>query len=306
MFRKELAAGPQRGADLKELLARRGFPSIAWNGIGLWVDMIRVPPSGTWDQRKADLYGLAEAWVRPAAVTESAGLEHVVRRYLGASARRRCERSPTGPAFPTQPYYRRYIASRCGNFATREGKSSSIFRARHCLILERRHRSASYRRGIRRSWSTLAARRSCRSVTGRWSSTQRHHIPCRPSSSMVRSREPGATRAAGSRSSPSTLFQKPPAQKSMLKRSGWRTSTNKNRAMTSLTHRRRLLRQRTPPWATLTPDGSSRAGGCYAPRWCRGRSRDRMQGTDESAPRVALELQHRSPSSSGRFPGAAP
>jgi Winged helix DNA-binding domain len=84
IFRQALAAGPRRAADLKELLASRGFPSIAWNGIGLWVDMIRVPPSGTWDQRKADLYGLADTWVRRAAVTESAGLEHVVRRYLGA------------------------------------------------------------------------------------------------------------------------------------------------------------------------------------------------------------------------------
>jgi hypothetical protein len=84
IFREELAAGPRRATDLRELLARRGFPSIAWNGIGLWVDLIRVPPSGTWEQRKADLYGLAETWVRPVAVTESAGLEHVVRRYLGA------------------------------------------------------------------------------------------------------------------------------------------------------------------------------------------------------------------------------
>ncbi len=85
IFREALAAGPRRASDLKELLARRGFPSIAWNGIGLWVDLIRVPPSGTWDQRKADLYGLAEAWVRPAAQpAEAAGLEHVVRRYLGA------------------------------------------------------------------------------------------------------------------------------------------------------------------------------------------------------------------------------
>ncbi len=85
IFREALAAGPRRASDLKELLARRGFPSIAWNGIGLWVDLIRVPPSGTWEQRKADLYGLAEAWVRPAAQpAEAAGLEHVVRRYLGA------------------------------------------------------------------------------------------------------------------------------------------------------------------------------------------------------------------------------
>jgi hypothetical protein len=86
LFREGLAAGPQRASDLKELLARRGLPSVAWSGIGLWVDMVRVPPSGTWDQRKADLYGLAQQWVRPAMATEADGLEHVVRRYLGAFA----------------------------------------------------------------------------------------------------------------------------------------------------------------------------------------------------------------------------
>ena len=83
-FREELAAGPRRATDLKELLARRGFPAAVWSGIGNWVNMVRVPPSGTWDQRRADLYGLAETWVQPAAPTEAAGLEHVVRRYLGA------------------------------------------------------------------------------------------------------------------------------------------------------------------------------------------------------------------------------
>jgi hypothetical protein len=84
VVREELAAGPRRATELKELLSRRGFPSSAWSGIGLWVDMVRVPPSGTWEQRKADLYGLAQTWVKPAAPTEAAGLEHVVRRYLGA------------------------------------------------------------------------------------------------------------------------------------------------------------------------------------------------------------------------------
>ena len=82
-FREELATGPRRASELKELLARRQFPAVAWSGIGLWVDMVRVPPSGTWDQRRADLYGLAEDWLRPVAPTEAAGLEHVGRRYLG-------------------------------------------------------------------------------------------------------------------------------------------------------------------------------------------------------------------------------
>jgi hypothetical protein len=84
LFREELAAGPRRASDLKELLAGRGFASAAWNGVGLWVDLIRVPPSGTWDQRKADLYGLAETWIVPMSPIEADGVEHVVRRYLGA------------------------------------------------------------------------------------------------------------------------------------------------------------------------------------------------------------------------------
>ena len=84
LVREELAAGPRRATQLKELLARRGFPSVTMSGIGIWVELVRVPPSGTWDQRRADLYGLALAWVPPKEMpTEAAGLEHVVRRYLG-------------------------------------------------------------------------------------------------------------------------------------------------------------------------------------------------------------------------------
>jgi len=82
-FREELAGGPRRATELKELLGRRGVPDLAWSGIGLWVDMVRVPPSGTWDQRRADLYSLAQTWVRPVTHSQAAGLEHMVRRYLG-------------------------------------------------------------------------------------------------------------------------------------------------------------------------------------------------------------------------------
>jgi hypothetical protein len=42
-----------------------------------------VPPSGTWEQRRADLYGLAEDWLGRWSATEAEGLEHLVRRYLG-------------------------------------------------------------------------------------------------------------------------------------------------------------------------------------------------------------------------------
>src|SRR3989442_3315843 len=81
--REHLGGGPRRATGLRDLLAARGYPALAWNGVAQWVDMVRVPPSGTWDQRRADLYALAEKWVAPGRVTEATGLEHVVRRYLG-------------------------------------------------------------------------------------------------------------------------------------------------------------------------------------------------------------------------------
>jgi hypothetical protein len=49
---------------------------------GLWLDMIRVPPGGTWARRRADVYALAEAELGPPAITEGAAREHLVRRYL--------------------------------------------------------------------------------------------------------------------------------------------------------------------------------------------------------------------------------
>jgi hypothetical protein len=83
LLRERLALGPARVPELKKILSANGIPPLAWQGAGLWVDMVRVPPSGTWEQRRADLYGLADEWLGGAAVTESEGLEHLVRRYLG-------------------------------------------------------------------------------------------------------------------------------------------------------------------------------------------------------------------------------
>jgi hypothetical protein len=81
--REHLAAGPRRASELKELLATEGIPPIAWSGLGMWIDLVRVPPSGTWGQRRADLYGLAEDWLGTRSATEAEGVEHLVRRYLG-------------------------------------------------------------------------------------------------------------------------------------------------------------------------------------------------------------------------------
>jgi winged helix DNA-binding protein len=76
-LRPRLAKGPMRRAEIDELLGR---PAAL--GVGLWLDMVRVPPSGTWERRRADLYGLADDWLGPWRVDPDEALEHLVRRYL--------------------------------------------------------------------------------------------------------------------------------------------------------------------------------------------------------------------------------
>jgi hypothetical protein len=83
ILRREMSAGPRTRGELIEALVRAGIPKEAWEGAGMWVDMVRVPPSGTWQRRRADLFGLAEEWVGSVNVSEAEGLAHLCRRYLG-------------------------------------------------------------------------------------------------------------------------------------------------------------------------------------------------------------------------------
>lgn len=77
-LRAALADGPLRRTEIDKLL---GPGYLA--GVGMWLDLVRVPPSGTWERRRADLYGLAEDWLGPPGTVASDGAELLVRRYLG-------------------------------------------------------------------------------------------------------------------------------------------------------------------------------------------------------------------------------
>jgi hypothetical protein len=79
-LRNLLANGPLPRRKLVRLL---DVQPAFWNGLGLWVDLVRVPPSGTWERRSADLYGLADAWIDMPEVSEAEGIELLIRRYLG-------------------------------------------------------------------------------------------------------------------------------------------------------------------------------------------------------------------------------
>ena len=73
-----LADGPR---PRKELVAELDAPRF--NGAGVWLDLVRVPPSGTWEQRRADLYATAESWLGREDVAHEEAIDHLVRRYLG-------------------------------------------------------------------------------------------------------------------------------------------------------------------------------------------------------------------------------
>ncbi len=79
--RAALADGPRKR---KELCDELGLDAATWNGVGMWLHLVRVPPSGTWERRRADLYGLAEHWIGPGEADPEAGRELLVRRYLRA------------------------------------------------------------------------------------------------------------------------------------------------------------------------------------------------------------------------------
>jgi hypothetical protein len=81
--RKLLAEGPRRQAEMVKLLEAETNPRFAWITAAQLIDMVRVPPSGTWERRRADVYGLADDWIGRSSVTEDEGREHLVRRYLG-------------------------------------------------------------------------------------------------------------------------------------------------------------------------------------------------------------------------------
>jgi winged helix DNA-binding protein len=79
--RSLLTGAPKRK---KEILEALEIPASDFVGVGLWTPLVRVPPSGTWENRRADLYGLAEEWVGPRNATARQGQEVLIRRYLAA------------------------------------------------------------------------------------------------------------------------------------------------------------------------------------------------------------------------------
>ncbi len=69
--------------EIEEFLRANAFPLASSWGFAHWLDLVRVPPSGTWEQRRAHTFALAEEWVGTLAPSEEEGIELLARRYLG-------------------------------------------------------------------------------------------------------------------------------------------------------------------------------------------------------------------------------
>lgn len=82
--REYLRGATHSRAEIEEFLRANDFPRASLWGFSHWLDLIRVPPSGTWEQRRAHTFALAEEWVGELDATEEEGIEHLARRYLGA------------------------------------------------------------------------------------------------------------------------------------------------------------------------------------------------------------------------------
>jgi winged helix DNA-binding protein len=77
-LRPRLARGTLRRAEIEQLIGKAQAA-----GIGHWLHIVRAPPSGTWERRRADLYALAEDWLGAPEVDHDDAIDHTVRRYLG-------------------------------------------------------------------------------------------------------------------------------------------------------------------------------------------------------------------------------
>jgi hypothetical protein len=96
-LQEALADGPKSVKELGGLVT--GFAGNA----GLWVDLVRAPPSGTWERRRADVLALAEGWLGPDDADEDAGVEHLLRAYLRAFGPARLADAASWAGLPVTP-----------------------------------------------------------------------------------------------------------------------------------------------------------------------------------------------------------
>jgi hypothetical protein len=77
-LRERIAGGSMTRKEIDAFVGRN-----LSTGVGLWLDMVRVPPAGTWERRSANTYAAAETWIGPEPDLDPPdAVAHLIRRYL--------------------------------------------------------------------------------------------------------------------------------------------------------------------------------------------------------------------------------
>ena len=130
----------------------------SWGMVGPWLELVRVPPSGTWEKRRAHLFQTAESWVGPEDAAEPDAREHLVRRYLaafGPASRKDIARWSHLRPGDLAPVLERLQLRR---FRDEAAESCSTCRVRRCRIPRRPLPCASSRPGTPSCSSMRVAR----------------------------------------------------------------------------------------------------------------------------------------------------
>ena len=79
-IRKQIAGTTLTQAEMRKLLGEPGGRLSA----ATWIDLVRVPPSGTWARRRADIHAAAEDWLGTSGddIDPSDAVDHLVRARL--------------------------------------------------------------------------------------------------------------------------------------------------------------------------------------------------------------------------------
>ena len=116
--KKALAAGPLGRTELKPVVES----TTVWNGVNALEDVLRVPPSGTWERRRADIYAMASDWLGPIEATEEEGLELLLQRYLAGFGPARLADAANWAGVPTKKLQPAAEKLRLRVFQDEEGK----------------------------------------------------------------------------------------------------------------------------------------------------------------------------------------
>jgi len=79
-IRERLGGGTLTQGEMRELLGEPGGRLSA----ATWIDLVRVPPSGTWARRRADIHAAAEDWLGTSGdeIAFEEAVDHLVRARL--------------------------------------------------------------------------------------------------------------------------------------------------------------------------------------------------------------------------------